>query len=518
MSDAGDLIDGRYRLGRCVGSGGMGIVYLATDLLTSHQVAVKVLRTTVDASDNVRARLRREIELLSRLHSPHIAELLAAGFLPDGLPYFVMELLEGRDLKAEVRRRGPLPCAEAAAYLVQTCRGIAVAHRLGIVHRDLKPHNLFLTGLAGLRKIKIVDFGVAKSLDATDPGLTATNTAVGTPLYMSPEQLIDARAISTKADVWALGVILYELLAGFSPFSDESPGAVIAAVTLDEPCPIQKLRPDVPDCVAQAIQAALVKLPSERLGTVEEFAQLLLQHATPDDCLAVPEEAAQQTAPAISRPSRTRVSAYLRDRILASIDAGSPQDRATLRCLPTASSSQDAHPLPERLSLVPGLRVLSPVLPNMISAAGHEHSRPIWWGRQHGARGIVKLSIALASLAAVVPAVIVLQYQYRQHAAKSDTVLAPIRATPILPRSTAVAQFSDASRTELPVGVTELIPTAASSATALGTTAMNRKQVSTSKTPQPQMYQSTKHEAAATVTVPAATTRQSTAKMVPKHL
>ncbi|HEY5962174.1 MAG TPA: serine/threonine-protein kinase, partial [Polyangiaceae bacterium] len=147
MSGPGELIDGRYRLDHSVGSGGMGIVYQAVDEQTGRRVAVKVLHSRVVGSTDARARLQREIDVLSRLHSPYIAELLAAGYLEDDSPYFVMEFLEGRDLKAELRRRGPLPHAEAAAYLVQACRGIAVAHAQGIIHRDLKPHNLFLIGL-----------------------------------------------------------------------------------------------------------------------------------------------------------------------------------------------------------------------------------------------------------------------------------------------------------------------------------------------------------------------------------
>ena len=441
MSDVGDLIEGRYRVERKVGSGGMGVVFQATDLLTSSTVAVKVMSTSTDPSIAARARHQREVELLARLHSPHVAKFLAAGYLGDGLPYFVMEFLEGRDLKAEVRRRGQLPCAEAAAYVVQACRGIAVAHRLGIVHRDLKPHNLFLTGLSGARTVKIVDFGVAKCLGSADPGLTATDAAVGTPLYMSPEQLIDARAISTKADVWALGVILYELLAGFSPFADNSPGAVIAAVTLDEAVPIQKVRQDVPDGIAIAIDLALRKQPQDRIGTAEELEQLLCPHATPDALLIVPSDVDVQTQSAIERPARTRVSAFLRDQILAAIDAESPGERATLRCLPTAPT-QGSRPLPERLSLVPALRSLTPELPELIGRATASKPAPLADAPKR--RGAVSKALLAIAVTTAVPAGTLWYRQYAQRSPVSESLQATSPAQPIQSMPTQLSPNPDA--------------------------------------------------------------------------
>jgi serine/threonine-protein kinase len=443
MCNVGDLIEGRYRVERSVGSGGMGIVYQATDLLTNGSVAVKVLSASVEPSVAARARLQREIELLSRLHSHHIAAFLSAGCLEDGLPYFVMEFLEGRDLKAELRRRGPLPFDEAAAYLVHACRGIAVAHRLGIVHRDLKPQNLFLTGLDGVRTLKVVDFGVAKCLDACDPGITATDMAVGTPLYMSPEQLLDSRAISTRSDVWALGVILYELLAGFSPFSDDSPGAVIAAVTLDDPVPIQTVRPDVPDGLAKAIAAALVKQPRERIGTAEELEQLLMNQATPDQQLMVVEGAELQAQTANVRPPRVRVSGYLRDQILSALDAGAPQERVTLRCLPTVST-RGSNPLPERLSLVPALQSLTPGLPELIGKATAGHSANPQAAPVSRVRAAARTALAFIGFAAAVSAGAFAYGQYLRLGAGADFAPAPVQS-----RSSASLATADSPRCDV---------------------------------------------------------------------
>lgn len=518
MSDVGDVIDERYRLERVVGSGGMGVVYLATDLQTGAHEAVKVLRTAVDTSDDVRARITREIELLSRLHSPYIAELRATGFLTDGSPYFVMEFLEGRDLKAELRERGPLPCAEAVAYVVQACRGISVAHRLGIVHRDLKPHNLFVTGLNGVRAIKVVDFGVAKSLDATDPGLTATNTSVGTPLYMSPEQLLEARTVSERTDVWALGVILYELLAGFSPFTDESPGAVIAAVTLDDPYPIQKLRPDVPVGVARAIDAALVKLPSERLGSVEELEQLLAMYATPDAALTVTEVEQREPSRSIARPQRNRVSAYLMERILVSIDAASRQDRATIRCLP-AASADSSLPIQERLSLVPTLQSLAPGLPGMIHSAAVADTRPVSLTQPSRISRLLKLPVFLASVLALILVVAFWRSSTHQPASGSTVLDALERGeSPGGLLSSETPQPTAGSETKPGASVAQLTAPLAPSPTVSNAATTERRQPRALSALPTHARRNVAIGAAAGAANPTATSASPSVQMVPKHL
>ncbi|HMA94970.1 MAG TPA: serine/threonine-protein kinase [Polyangiaceae bacterium] len=357
MSVAGKVVDDRFRLERSIGRGGMGEVYLATDLQTMRSVAVKVLRAVCANSEDAHLRLRREIDVLSRLHSPYIAELFSAGYLADSSPYFVMEYLEGRDLRAELRSRGTFPIAEAAAYLVQACRGISVAHELGIVHRDLKPPNLFITGIHAARQLKLVDFGVAKLLDSVDATLTATDTIVGTPLYLAPELLLDSKAISPKVDIWALGVMLYEFLTGFTPFGDDSPGAVIAAITLDELTPIREIRPEVPLEIQEVLAAALTKAPARRLESAVEFEQRLLPFAARPDQLIVPDISDQETHVAPKRLSRVRSAVDLRLQIREAVDAGTKIEGASRDH--GSPCAVDLAPDPERRGVVPSLRRLS---------------------------------------------------------------------------------------------------------------------------------------------------------------
>jgi serine/threonine-protein kinase len=295
MLKPGEKVSGRYRVSQLLDGGGMGLIYEATDCVTGSRVALKLMKEAAAQDPSARARFSREVAALSRVESDAVAQALAADALADGTPFLAMELLDGRNLRKESRLRGPLPIPEAAAYLVQACRGVAAIHRQGIIHRDLKPHNLFITNLEGARKIKILDFGIAKWL-SDESSLTTTNMAVGTPLYMSPEQLRDPRACSIAGDVWSLGVILYEIIAGFSPFSAPRHSAVIASVLSDSPVPLTQLRSDVPPALEQIVLRALAKDPGERWRSVSELEHALLAFAQPEP-LIVPEHARVKRAP-----------------------------------------------------------------------------------------------------------------------------------------------------------------------------------------------------------------------------
>jgi serine/threonine-protein kinase len=317
--EKGDRIAGKYRVLRRIGSGGMGAVYLAQHERFERLVAIKVLHHQIEGMGNLIARFEREIKAMSMVKSPYVASALDTEFMDDGSLCLVMEYLEGRDLRSERKLREVIPYREAVAYLIQACLGVADVHDVGIIHRDLKPHNLFLTNLNGARCVKVLDFGVAKFLSGVDLTLTATDVAVGTPLYMSPEQLCSPKDVSPRSDIWALGVVLYELIAGVTPFAAETPGAVVAAVTLEDPVMLDQVNPDVPGELAEIIAGALVKSTAARIGSAREFIELLTPHAMPVDAITVSGASpSQRPAPAIERSStRPELSEKVRQEVEA---------------------------------------------------------------------------------------------------------------------------------------------------------------------------------------------------------
>ena len=276
MIAIGETLDGRYRVVSRLGEGGMGVVYRATHLELGVEVAVKVLREEALGDQEAVTRFYREARAASALKGPHVARVLDVGRLASGSPYLVMEFLEGNDLDAELERRGALPVGEAVRYVLETCDAMSEAHALGIVHRDLKPANLFLARAAnGRTSIKVLDFGISKLVDPQDQRVTQTQAVFGTPLYMAPESLRSTKHADARADVWALGVILYELLAGRPPFLGESASAVTVAITVDPPAPLRAARPEVPPELEAAILRALEKKADLRFASVDELARAI---------------------------------------------------------------------------------------------------------------------------------------------------------------------------------------------------------------------------------------------------
>src|SRR3974390_189103 len=186
---AGDVVGGKYRLISVLGEGGMGVVFEAEHLRLRRRVAIKFLRSEFLAIPEAVERFEREARASSRIQGTHGVEMLDVDTDVDGRPFLVMELLQGRDLEAEIRLRGALPVAEAVALVLKACAAVAEAHAAGIVHRDLKPSNLFLAEVAGAKVVKTLDFGISKSAREPEPSVTSAYATVGTPLYMSPEQL-----------------------------------------------------------------------------------------------------------------------------------------------------------------------------------------------------------------------------------------------------------------------------------------------------------------------------------------
>lgn len=283
----GALLGGRYVVERKLGEGGMGAVYVGTHEGIGKQVAIKCLNPYMAANQAIVERFKREARAATAAGNEHIIDVTDMGELPDGAPYIVMELLDGRELAELLEEEGPLPIGRAVRILLQVCDALIAAHAKGIVHRDLKPENIFLVR----RKrdpdfVKVLDFGIARFNEPGSIGggknLTATGMTIGTPHYMSPEQAQGLEGLDHRTDIYALGVILYELLTGGRPFDAETfPLLVVKIVTADPPL-IRDRRPDVPVDLETLIVRCLSKDKNLRPESVEELARALEAYADLD--------------------------------------------------------------------------------------------------------------------------------------------------------------------------------------------------------------------------------------------
>jgi serine/threonine-protein kinase len=271
------LLEDRYELGELVGAGGMGFVIGALDRKTNERVAVKFMHRRVANDPSAVARFEREASAMAALRSRHTVRVFEIG-VSGGLPYLVMEYLEGLTLAALVGKRGPLPWYEAVRFIVEACHAIAEAHDLGIVHRDIKPQNLFLSRTPFGPVVRVLDFGLAKSLGDAD-GLTITSRVIGTPQYMSPEQIRDARTADQRSDVWALGATLYRLLSGRHAFWGPNVGVVCAEVLHAAPAPLRSTCPEVPADLERIVMRCLERDPAARFGSARALQEALEQLA-----------------------------------------------------------------------------------------------------------------------------------------------------------------------------------------------------------------------------------------------
>ncbi len=276
----GEIIAGKYRVEKVLGRGGMGVVVAATHLSLGHKVAIKLLLP--GATPEIIARFAREARASVRLKCEHVARVLDVGELQNGTPYMVMEYLEGKDLSAVLKARGQLPITEAVQHVLHACEAIAEAHSAGIIHRDLKPANLLLTEAAdGTSTVKVLDFGISKANDPSSAvsgeGMSLTQTAavLGSPAYMSPEQMKASRNVDARSDIWSLGIILYQLLAGRTPFKGQPFAVLVVMVNLDAPPPLSQFRADVPAALEAAILRCLEKKPEDRFQNAAELAEAI---------------------------------------------------------------------------------------------------------------------------------------------------------------------------------------------------------------------------------------------------
>jgi serine/threonine-protein kinase len=277
------VIAGKYRVDAVVGKGGMGVVLAAEHLQLKQQVALKILLLAgldEDKRKDACTRFLKEGQAAAKLTSDHVVRIFDVGTTENATPFLVMELLRGDDLATVVRRQGAAPVEVALDYVAQACDAIGEAHALGIVHRDLKPSNLFLCRRNdGRALVKVLDFGISKVIlpedEAFEGNLTATRAVVGSPLYMSPEQLRDAKRVDPRTDIWSLGMILYELLSGGPAFYAETLLGLSAAIAADAPVPIMVKRPDITPELDAVVMRCLEKDPAKRFQSISALVEAL---------------------------------------------------------------------------------------------------------------------------------------------------------------------------------------------------------------------------------------------------
>jgi serine/threonine-protein kinase len=381
----GTLIRGKYKVERVLGEGGMGMVLAAWHEALDQRVAIKVLRPELLGDDTLRERFRREAQAASRIRSDHVARVIDVDVLDDGVPFMVMEYLDGRDLGD--LRGSPLSHTTAVEYVPQTCDAIAEAHAIGIIHRDIKPANLFLTRTReGRPLVKVLDFGISK-IEKSEHGqpasVTRTTTVMGSVVYMSPEQMLSARDVDGRTDIWALGVTLYELCTGELPFPGETVPQVCALVMHGPPPPPRTLRPELPEGLEAVILRCLARQREDRYATIADLCDALAPFAGDRDPTEVTKLAhalrrGSASAPLLIEAPRARV-----DGQSATVPASSE----------AIASLLDAADAPERASAAPR-GAESVTSPDVVTATADAATPP--------ARGRSLLLVAGLGVAAVI--------------------------------------------------------------------------------------------------------------------
>ena len=306
------MILGKYRIERVLGAGGMGAVVLAMHLQLEERVAIKFLLSSVARQPDMVERFLREGRTAIKIRSEHCVRVLDVGTLEGGQPYMVMEYMEGRDLDATIRASGPLPIADAVDFVLQAGEALAEAHALGTVHRDIKPANLFVTRRPdGTPSIKVLDFGISKAAGAAgNLGMTSTQAVMGSPLYMSPEQMRSSKDVDARSDIWALGTVLYEALAGSPPFDGETVTALIVKITQDPMPPLRGHRAEVPPQLEAVLGTALEKDRSRRYQTMAAFAAALAPFGTSSASASADRIARVLGAPRPPQASAANLAAF----------------------------------------------------------------------------------------------------------------------------------------------------------------------------------------------------------------
>ena len=273
----GDILAERYRVERVLGRGGIGVVVAVIDLVRNEPRALKLLVGAAQGHETTVERFFREARMLSQLKNEHLVRVFDAGVLSTGTPYLVMEQLDGTDLAAAMKRRGALPAHEAARYVLDACKALAEAHTNGVVHRDLKPGNLFLARRSeGPPCLKVLDFGLSRQIaDDEASRLTLSDQILGSPAYMSPEQILSPRNVDARGDIWSLGVVLYQLVTGRLPFRSDDAGNLPVLVLKATPPAPSTVRKGLPLALDGVVMRCLEKDPARRYESASALAEAL---------------------------------------------------------------------------------------------------------------------------------------------------------------------------------------------------------------------------------------------------
>jgi hypothetical protein len=375
--EPGQVLAGKYEIQSTLGEGGMGLVLAAYDTRLERRVAIKLLRPELASNKEACERFVREARAAAKIQSEYVARVIDVDLSSDEMPLLVMEYLEGRDLEHVIAERGPLPVEDVALWIIQACDAIADAHAQRIVHRDLKPANVFLARQAGgAESVKVLDFGISKQATsgAANLSLTRTSALMGSPLYMSPEQMRSTRDVDTRTDIWALGAILHEALSGNPPFLGETITQLSANVLLEEPERLEVLRPDLPAGLGEVVWRALRKDPAQRYTHVGELAFELLPFAP------------RSAAAIVERIQRVLLASGLVQE--AFVVSAPPAERASLRATGQAT-------VPPSPPLGASIAAKARTLANFVQTGDSEARKPAPLGR-----AVVALAL-LAGVAAL---------------------------------------------------------------------------------------------------------------------
>jgi serine/threonine protein kinase len=416
MPRIGDVVGRKFVVEDVLGVGGMGVVLGARHVHLGQRVAVKLLLRSAAKHPDAVTRFLREARASVGLQSAHVVRVMDVGTLDDGLPYMVMEHLTGSDLCALLQQRKALPVEEAIDYTLQAMDAVAEAHTVGLVHRDLKPANLFLTRRPdGSGLVKVLDFGISKATESTtrDQSLTATSTIMGSPVYMSPEQLRSSKNVDARTDIWALGIILYELVSGRTPFEDETVTGLCLKIAADPPIPLRERRAEILPAFEAVVMRCLEKDATKRPQTVGELAVAMRPFASPESRLAIdrlvrigapagtlePGQAAA-SAPAPSLPSAAVHSTTGLAETVATWQAtdGRKRRRTTTVVLACAAVAGVGALAVVRLSRAPTLVTVGTVTAAPVEASAAPPSQTAS-GQQHAATEPPALGLAAPSAA-----------------------------------------------------------------------------------------------------------------------